>query len=82
MTDSQPHVDFPASSPYALACGGTRLAASGTAITREEAWNETARSNRLARLPVHQQFIMSRRRRLTRGSIEQVGILVAQAGLA
>jgi len=42
MTDSQPHVDFPASSPHALACGGTRLAASGTAITREEAWNETA----------------------------------------
>ena len=26
-TDTQPHVDFPASSPYALACGGTRLTA-------------------------------------------------------
>ena len=26
-TDGRPHVDFPASSPHALACGGTRLAA-------------------------------------------------------
>ena len=25
VTDAQPHVDFPASSPHALACGGTRL---------------------------------------------------------
>ena len=36
------HVDFPASSPYALACGGTRLSAAGTAITGEVVWNETA----------------------------------------
>ncbi len=26
-TDGKAHVDFPASSPYALACGGTRLLA-------------------------------------------------------
>lgn len=36
------HVDFPASSPYALACGGTTLTASGDTITSEVVWNETA----------------------------------------
>ena len=41
-SDAQPHVDFPASSPYALACGGTRLIASGGAITSEVVWNETS----------------------------------------
>ena len=30
VTDGADHVDFPASSPYALACGGTSLQASGT----------------------------------------------------
>ncbi|CAH2943064.1 MAG: Kumamolysin [uncultured Paraburkholderia sp.] len=37
-------VDFPASSPYVLACGGTNLAASGTAITHEVVWNDGAQS--------------------------------------
>jgi kumamolisin len=40
--DGQPHCDFPASSPHALACGGTSLQAdpqSGT-ITSETAWND------------------------------------------
>jgi len=41
-SDGQPHVDFPASSPYALACGGTTLTASTRAITGETVWNETA----------------------------------------
>jgi kumamolisin len=36
------HVDFPCSSPYALACGGTKLAGSGSTITSEVIWNETA----------------------------------------
>ncbi len=31
-------VDFPASSPYALACGGTMLKASGATIADEEVW--------------------------------------------
>jgi kumamolisin len=35
-------VDFPASSPYVLACGGTSLTASGTSISREVAWNDGA----------------------------------------
>ncbi len=36
------HVDFPASSPYALACGGTRLTAQGSSIAQEVVWNEGA----------------------------------------
>ena len=38
-TDGSDHVDFPASSPYALACGGTSLRASQTGITSEVVWN-------------------------------------------
>jgi kumamolisin len=33
------HVDFPASSPHVLACGGTHLVGSGGAITAETVWN-------------------------------------------
>jgi kumamolisin len=41
VTDGRPHVDFPASSPHALACGGTRLVVSATgAITSETVWND------------------------------------------
>jgi kumamolisin len=36
------HVDFPSSSPYALACGGTTLKGSGSKISSETVWNETA----------------------------------------
>ncbi len=42
VTDGLQHVDFPASSPYALACGGTKLAASNGKISSEVVWNETA----------------------------------------
>jgi kumamolisin len=38
--DGADHVDFPASSPFALGCGGTNLQASGTSITQEKVWNE------------------------------------------
>jgi kumamolisin len=41
-SDGQPHVDFPASSPYSLACGGTTLTASASKIGSEVVWNETA----------------------------------------
>jgi kumamolisin len=40
--DGAPHADFPASSPFALACGGTRLIGSGTTIENEQVWNEAA----------------------------------------
>jgi kumamolisin len=38
--DGEPHVDFPGSSPFALACGGTRLAAEGDVIASEVVWND------------------------------------------
>ena len=37
--DGKAHVDFPASSPLVLGCGGTHLKASASAITGESAWN-------------------------------------------
>jgi kumamolisin len=40
VTDGLQHVDFPASSPYALACGGTHLIGSGSTITDEVVWND------------------------------------------
>jgi kumamolisin len=42
--DGKLHVDFPASSPYTLACGGTTLKASGNKISSEVVWNETAKN--------------------------------------
>jgi len=36
------HVDFPASSPHVLACGGTKLDYNGTSIVSEVVWNELA----------------------------------------
>ncbi len=39
-TDGKPHVDFPASSPHVLACGGTRLTGAGSAISSEAVWND------------------------------------------
>jgi kumamolisin len=38
--DGRPHVDFPASSPFALACGGTNLIADGSSIASEFVWNQ------------------------------------------
>jgi kumamolisin len=40
VTDGLQHVDFPASSPYAIACGGTHLVGSGSTISDEEVWND------------------------------------------
>jgi kumamolisin len=41
VTDGAAHVDFPAASPHALACGGTRLSTSGAdAIASEVVWND------------------------------------------
>ncbi len=36
------NVDFPASSPHVLACGGTKLVGSGSVISSEVVWNEQA----------------------------------------
>ena len=40
VSDGQNHVDFPASSPHVLACGGTELIGSGTTIQSEVVWND------------------------------------------
>jgi kumamolisin len=40
VQDGQPHVDFPASSPFALGCGGTKLLSSGATIANEVVWND------------------------------------------
>jgi len=42
VDDGLNHVDFPASSPNVLACGGTTLVASGNTVTSETTWNELA----------------------------------------
>ena len=42
VTDGSDHVDFPASSPFALACGGTSLNATPSAISGETVWNDGA----------------------------------------
>jgi kumamolisin len=42
VSGSGKHVDFPASSPHVLACGGTKLVAKGTTISTETVWNELA----------------------------------------
>ena len=43
VADGKVHVDFPASSPNVLACGGTKLlASSATTISAETVWNEGA----------------------------------------
>jgi len=39
VTDGKNHVDFPASSPHVLGCGGTNLQGSGSTITAETVWN-------------------------------------------
>jgi Subtilase family len=40
LQDGQPHVSFPASSPWVLACGGTRLSTSRDVIDSETVWND------------------------------------------
>ena len=42
VSDGKVHVDFPASSPHVLACGGTKLDANGATIVSEVVWNELA----------------------------------------
>ncbi len=42
VADGANHVDFPASSPHVLACGGTEITTSGTTLTGEVVWNDEA----------------------------------------
>ena len=45
VADGKPHVDFPASSPFALGCGGTKLTAAGQTIAAEVVWNANPTSS-------------------------------------
>lgn len=45
VNDRKAHVDFPASSPFALGCGGTKLIATGNTISSEVVWNEGVNSS-------------------------------------
>ena len=38
--DGRPHVEFPASSPFVLACGGTKLTSSDERVSNEVVWND------------------------------------------
>jgi kumamolisin len=40
ISNGSGHVDFPASSPHVLGCGGTTLRATRTSITSEVVWND------------------------------------------
>ncbi|MES2222873.1 MAG: S53 family peptidase [Acidobacteriota bacterium] len=44
VSDGSNHVDFPASSPHVLACGGTKITTSGTTLKDEVVWNDEAQS--------------------------------------
>ncbi|WP_158799821.1 S8 family serine peptidase [Pedobacter sp. L105] len=43
-TDGKVHVDFPASSPYVLGCGGTKLVVNNNQISSETVWHESSDS--------------------------------------
>jgi kumamolisin len=40
VADGKAHVDFPASSPWAIGCGGTSISVNGTTIASETVWND------------------------------------------
>ena len=60
VSDGQVHVDFPASSPHALGCGGTKLVAdpSTGVISSEAVWNETASNEGASGGGVSDQFAL------------------------
>lgn len=45
VTDGLQHVDFPASSPNVIACGGTTLSSDGVTIFSEKVWNNNPSSS-------------------------------------
>jgi kumamolisin len=59
--DGNAHVDFPASDPFVLACGGTQLTASSGTISNEVVWDDGANDgtgggvSRFFALPSYQQ---------------------------
>jgi kumamolisin len=58
VSDGRDHVDFPASSPHVLACGGTELIASGTQISQETVWNDQSQQGGASGGGVSQVFAL------------------------
>jgi len=60
VNDGQVHVDFPASSPYSLGCGGTTLVAdpSTGVVSSEVVWNEMASKHGATGGGVSDQFLL------------------------
>jgi kumamolisin len=60
VNDGQQHVDFPASGPYALGCGGTKLLANPATgvISSEVVWNELAANEGATGGGVSDQFAL------------------------
>ena len=60
VNDGQVHVDFPASSPYALGCGGTKLLADPATgvVSSEVVWNELASNEGAGGGGVSDQFAL------------------------
>jgi kumamolisin len=42
VADGRVHTDYPASSPWAVGCGGTRITVENGAIRHEEVWNDAS----------------------------------------
>lgn len=40
VSDGRVHVDFPASSPWSIGCGGTAITTDGSVISEERVWND------------------------------------------
>ena len=63
VADGKLHVDFPAASPFVLACGGTRLETKGGSIVSETVWHESSSSatgggvSDVFPLPTYQQSV-------------------------
>jgi kumamolisin len=63
ILDGLAHVDFPSSSPYVLACGGTSLVVNGQTIQSETVWHDSIDSatgggiSDIFNVPVYQQKI-------------------------
>jgi len=58
ILDGSAHVDFPASSPHVLGCGGTKLEASNGLISSEVAWNATGGGvSKIFALPNYQSAV-------------------------
>jgi kumamolisin len=81
VNDGADHVDFPASSPYALACGGTSVQAGKDAIARETVWNDGANGgasgggvSSFFALPAWQEALQAARAKGGTGALQMRGV--------